>query len=87
MSHVPDRLASTARRTTARLRHCVRRARAAVGLTREACARDVGVSDDTVLRWESGRSKPDIDALLDAPLMGPAFAEELRQLLAARRAA
>lgn len=67
---------------TAGLRHCVRRARLAAGLSREAAALDVGVSDDSILRWEQGTAEPKCSLLLDAPLMGPFFRAEMQRFLA-----
>lgn len=69
------------------LRLCVRAARRTAGMSIMRCALDLGVSHDTVMRWESGDARPDVAKLLDAPKMGPAFASELAKLAAARRAA
>jgi DNA-binding XRE family transcriptional regulator len=81
------KLASTVAGASAELRHCVRRARRATGLNRDAAARDVGVSSDSIKRWEGGKTKPDFAKLFDAPVMGPAFRAELERLLASRRRA
>jgi transcriptional regulator with XRE-family HTH domain len=80
------RLASTTRRASADLRQCVLRARSAADITQESAALDLGVSVDTIQRWESGSVRPDVAKLLDAPKLGPFFSAELEQMLAARRA-
>lgn len=81
------KLASSTPRATAELRTAVRRARNSAGLSQEEAALDVGVSPDSISRWENGAAKPDFAKLLDAPIMGPAFSVELDRMLAARRAA
>lgn len=81
------KLATTTSRATAELRTAVRRARNSAGLSQEEAALDMGVSHDSVSRWENGDARPDFAKLLDAPKMGPAFSAELERLLAARRAA
>jgi DNA-binding XRE family transcriptional regulator len=68
---------------TEHLRHCVRRARLAAGLTREQAAADCKVSSDTILNWENGSCEPKWSKLLDAPVMGKFFRAELARVLEA----
>jgi DNA-binding XRE family transcriptional regulator len=68
---------------TEHLRHCVRRARLAAGLTREQAAADCKVSADTILNWENGTCEPKWSKLLDAPILGRFFRAELARVLEA----
>lgn len=73
--------------TSTLLRGCVRKARIAASLTLEAASFDVGVHWETIKRWESGKTSPDVQKLLDAPKIGPFFRAQWDLAFGARRAA
>lgn len=62
---------------SALLPRCVRSTRCKLGLSRDDFARECGVSECTVARWERGDVEPKVSAILASRLLRMPFVEEL----------
>jgi len=74
-------------RSSALLQECIKCARITCSFTREDAARDIGVSRESLWRWENGLASPKVEKILEAPKMGPAFREQWDRVFGVRRAA